>query len=454
MNYKYQFVLLQLFILVLLAASGCKKFLEEKPLDSLAIPTTLKDYQSLLDKYSSINEVDASSGEVSAAETYLSDADYNARDEVDRRMYTWQNSNIFISQNNDWSNVYGKNFTLNTVIEGLPKVEKTALNSMEWNSVMGQAHFIKARNLLQAAGIWCLAYDESTADTEPGLPVIDGTNFNLRSTRSTLRETYNDIINEFKLAAALLPNQEIHVMRPSKPAAFALLARTYLWMRKYEQAQLYADSCLKIKSSLLDYNSLTATASYPFPQFNTEVLYAAVFKSLTTIAAARAKIVPEVYSLYDPKDLRKTLYFKDNGNGTYAFKGSYDNSVTAFSGVAIDEVYLTRAECAARLNQTGLALSDLNALLVTRYAKGFYVPYTGLSGEVLVQIILKERRKQLLIRGLRWMDVKRLNKEGAGISLSRTVNNITYNLPANSRRFALPIPEEVITLSDIVQNTY
>jgi hypothetical protein len=50
-----------------------------------------------------------------------------------------------------------------------------------------------------------------------------------------------------------------------------------------------------------------------------------------------------------------------------------------------------------------------------------YIPITAGSSDEASQLILQERRKELLFRGLRWIDIKRLNKEGAGIVLKRKV---------------------------------
>jgi hypothetical protein len=56
------------------------------------------------------------------------------------------------------------------------------------------------------------------------------------------------------------------------------------------------------------------------------------------------------------------------------------------------------------------------------------------------------------MRGTRWTDIKRLNKEGAGISLKRNVNGNSYILPANNLRFALPLPDDIVSLSGMQQN--
>ncbi|HEY0177744.1 MAG TPA: RagB/SusD family nutrient uptake outer membrane protein, partial [Pedobacter sp.] len=69
-----------------------------------------------------------------------------------------------------------------------------------------------------------------------------------------------------------------------------------------------------------------------------------------------------------------------------------------------------------------------------------------------LRIVLQERRKELIMRGIRWMDIKRLNKEGANITLTRKLNGNVYTLPANDLRFALPIPDDVIAFSGMKQN--
>jgi starch-binding outer membrane protein, SusD/RagB family len=50
------------------------------------------------------------------------------------------------------------------------------------------------------------------------------------------------------------------------------------------------------------------------------------------------------------------------------------------------------------------------------------------------------------------MDIKRLNLEGAGITLKRILNGQVYLLPAGDNKFALPIPEYVIAISAMEQN--
>lgn len=122
------------------------------------------------------------------------------------------------------------------------------------------------------------------------------------------------------------------------------------------------------------------------------------------------------------------------------------------TSVTVDELYLIIAESQARNNKISESMSTLNALLITRWDKGTFVPFTANSQSQALEIILRERRKELLIRGLRWADIKRYNRSGANITLTRIVNGKIYQLPPNDLRYAIAIPEEIIKLSGIQQN--
>ncbi len=111
-----------------------------------------------------------------------------------------------------------------------------------------------------------------------------------------------------------------------------------------------------------------------------------------------------------------------------------------------------RAESAARMNDISTALMSLNTLMENRYKKNEFTPFEASSPQEALQLILKERRKELIFRGLRWMDIKRLNKEGAGISITRAVARNTYTLLPNDPYFALPLPDDIIKMTGMPQN--
>lgn len=320
---------------------------------------------------------------------------------------------------------------------------------------MGQALYYRARSFLHAAFVWLPAYDSIHAKTDLGLPLRLNSDFNVTSSRSSVQETYKRIIDDLVSAIPLLAISPPHKMRPSKAAAYALLARTYLAMRVYGRAGLYADSCLRLYDKLLDYNNSSMvglSSSYSFQRFNDEVLTVSGMRIPGLLYNNIAKIDSGLLQTYSNDDLRKVAFFKNNNDGTYGFKGSYERSTSYFTSVATDEVYLIRSECFARTGEIDAAMNDLNKLLSKRWKTGTFVPFLATNQNEALSLILKERRKELVMRGLRWTDIKRLNKEGANITLKRLVNNKVYLLPPNDARFALPIPDDVISLSGISQN--
>ena len=56
------------------------------------------------------------------------------------------------------------------------------------------------------------------------------------------------------------------------------------------------------------------------------------------------------------------------------FKGSYNGTLFAFTGLATDEIFLVRAECRARTGDINGAMDDLNRLLQQRWKTGTFVP--------------------------------------------------------------------------------
>ncbi|MXN91144.1 RagB/SusD family nutrient uptake outer membrane protein [Flavobacterium sp. Sd200] len=438
--------------------TSCKKYLDAKSDQSLVVISTVQDLQSLLDNDLTVNGMNPNADAASSDDYYVSYASFQSFSyEQFRNLYTWQPTNVFnpyTNVTNDWTQLYNTVYIANVVLDNLDKIVKTESNASAWDNVKGQAQFLRAYAFLKAASIWSLAYDDRTSESDLGIPLRLTSDFNIPSVRSTVAETYNQIVTDANAAVRLLPNTSVHSQRSCKPAAYALMAKAYLAMRQYNKAGLYADSCLKIYNTLVDFNTFNTASAYPITQFNKEVIYntynGGAGGQLTNIT--NAKIDTVLYRLYASNDLRKTLYFKVNADGSMAFRGSYYGTAQLFSGIATDEVYLIRAECHARATNISAAMGDLNTILIKRYKTGAFIPLTASDPSDALSKILLERQKELVMRGTRWMDIKRLNKEGYGISLKRILNGQTYILPANDLRFALALPDDIITLSGMQQN--
>jgi hypothetical protein len=446
-----------LFFLSLVAMFSCKKYLEAKPNKALVTPATLADLKALLDNNSALNLFQFPAlSEVASDDYWVSYANLSSRPDFFQKHYIWNDAASALPQN-DW--FYGPVFIANTVLDEWPGVIKSSGITVEANAIKGDALFRRGFSFYLFAQTYCKPYIPSENNSDPGIPLRLSSNFNTPSTRGTVRQTYDQIISDFKTASNLLPIASDYKTRPNKVAALAALARTYLVMEDYSNAGLYADSALQLNNTLMDYNSLNPGAPNPFVQFNAETIFFAWAYVTNLLSPSRANVDSTLYESYADDDLRKTIFFQNNGNGNHGFKGSYAGELggTYFTGLATDELYLIRAECYARNDKKDAAMTDLNALLAKRWKTGTFVPFTASNSEQALFQIIKERRKELIMRGVRWSDLRRLNQDPRfAKTLRRVITNggeiKTYTLPPNDLRYVLLIPAEVIALSGMQQN--
>jgi len=440
-----------IILITILLGSGCKKYLDKKPDKKLVTPSTLSDLQALMDNSNYMNIYAWGAGEASADDYYLTDKVWSAlSSETDRQAYIW-GTDILTGTTNNWSQIYRTIYLTNVVLDYINKVTLENNTEQDRNNVKGEALFFRSFDFFRLAVNFANAYDDKTAQNDLGIPLRLSSDFNIKSTRATVKETYDQIISDLLKAVPLLRPYSAHVLRPSKGAAYALLARVYLSMRNYDKAGIYADSSLQLNNKLVNYNDLNESDNYPIPAFNVETLFY-VTGGGGTLFNFRAKIDSNLYRRYTANDLRKSIFFNENADGTNAFYGNYSGKSNLFQGLATDEQYLIKAECLARANKITEAMDELNKLLITRWKTGTFVPYSAKDSEDALSMILQERRKELIMRDIRWQDIKRLNKEGTNITLKRILNGQEYELPPNSPRFALPIPTYVIEMTGMQQN--
>lgn len=435
---------------------GCKKYLDEKSNASLVVPSTLNDLQALLDNASLMNYQTPSYGEASSDDYFLEEDYYNSQSVLDQEKYTWSLTDYRFQ--NDWSFAYSSIYPTNICLERIDNIAASAAEQPLKNSIKGAALFYRAYYFQQLAIVFAKAWDPATSDTDPGIVLRVTSDINAPSVRASVKDTYQKIIADTKEAAELLPVTVVHPLRPSKAAAYGLLARTYLCMRMYDSAGKYANEALELNSSLLNYNDpaqVDLNSDQPFVPYNKEIVFyshmcgwSGYFNGVNDGVAVDTLL----YNSYPPDDLRKQAFYRPVGIH-YAFKGNYAEApYYTFSGLSTSEILLTRAEAYARKGSTENALADLNTLLINRYLAASFIPIiTSTSAEALA-IILSERRKELITRGIRWSDIKRFNKETPVWNLKRIISGQTFTLPANDQRFALPLPVDIIELSGISQN--
>lgn len=118
---------------------GCKKqdeWLNKKSNKSDIIPTTLADFQTILNNDRVMN---ASDGLVMVgSDNYvLQYATWQSLAEYLRDIYTWKGEISSLPAGTGWDSNYQRINNANVVLDGLATISKTTQNEREWNDLMG-----------------------------------------------------------------------------------------------------------------------------------------------------------------------------------------------------------------------------------------------------------------------------------------------------------------------------
>lgn len=446
---------------LLSASTSCTRFLDVKPDESLSTPTSIRELQALLDHERYIVQLYPTSGDIASDYFYLNNSDWASLGmDFDRNTYVWHEQGML---DTEWRTMFERILVFNVVLAEVDQAKLNEMSETDRSRIKGTAHFFRAWSYLQLAQLFAPHYQPGLNDDDWGLPLRTDPDINIPTRRNTLMETYNLIFDDLKKAVQYLPARLVTPTRPSQGTAYAALARANLIIGRWEQAYLYADSCLQMNRELMNYNEIDYDSNNPFPLFNTEVLlHTTILSSSAPFMPGKAKVDSTLFKSYEEHDIRKYAYYYQNQDGTYSFKGNYTgegNSVRGtllFAGIATDEVYIIKAEALARLGRSTEAIDTLNALMINRYQPGWQ-PYditTVGEGNVL-RLVLDERRKSLAFRaGIRWSDLRRLNiDERFSQTLVRSLDGETYTLPPNDARYTFLIPVHIIQLTGMTQNS-
>lgn len=314
-------------------------------------------------------------------------------------------------QNNLWSFAYKYIYQCNSLIEGLDK--STGVTPLVKNQILGEAKFIRA---------FCYFY---LINLFGDVPLILSTDYRINAvvSRSALNEVYQQIINDLLSSSSSLTAAYPSVgrVRPNKWTAKALLARVYLYLKDYPNAE-------NISSEIINSGtySLVANLNSVFLSTSNETIWqlSPVQPNFNTwdgnLFISNPGIIPpytlitSLLNIFEPADARKSSWIKPTLiNGvTYYYPFKYKIKTAAIVTESqvmfrLAEQYLIRAE--ARLNQNNIAgaKSDLN---VIRSRAGLPAN-TMVSIPAITEAIEKERQVELFAEwGHRWFDLKRSGK--------------------------------------------
>lgn len=442
-----------IFLCGLFVLQSCEEYLNLKPDAAIAIPETMEDVRGLLNDVSNLNVFASSLLENGTDDYYLDDNTLKNMNETFQGMYLWKKDYPALDLSGDWYNAYRAVMTVNVVLEALDRIK--AGDETEKRIMRGQALFIRALAHYCEAQVYT-EIGQVGSDLKPGIPIRLTSDYAVVSQRGTVSENTTAILKDLNEALEFLPETSESKVKPNKAAAYAFLSRIYLYFNQYDVAEKHADAALKLYRKVTDLNTLALESMSPFPINHDEIIYAVYGVTGNLLLQNNANVDRRLYGQYTENDLRKSAYFYDKGNGHIGFKGNYPGVFsTLFFGLTADELLLNTAECAARRGDLEKAAEKLNILLEHKWKSGSYIPISFSDKEQAIDLILKERRKELIFRGVRWSDIKRLNREkGREIVLQRKDDkgNVIAELPPNDRRYYYLIPDEVIRQTGMQQN--
>ncbi len=447
---------------LLLIISGCQwqeEWLDVKRNISDAMPSTPEDCQAILDNDLTMNRLYPMLGVICTDNLYIPKEVMSSISEYEQNCYTFASDIFGTFNHSDYFAQYLRIEYANIVLD---RLGKTGLSHPEYSNIRGQALFFRAYSHYCLAEVYGNVYDKASASTDLGIQLRLTADPNITTPRSSVSETYEQIISDLNEAAGLLPEKPAYLTRPSKTAAYALLAKTYLSIEDYTLAAEFAGKALGIQGTLLDFNSevIDPSSTYVFPDtrtgLNPEIIFYASNVGYSSLRPAIGVQFADstLYRSYVDDDLRKSLFFREDAEGRAQFAGVYTGNLYNFGGIAVNETLLILAECRARLGQWQEGMEALNQLLANRFKTGTFKPLEASGREDALNIILDERRKELPFTGIiRWQDLRRLNKEP---ERARKVSHISENglheLLPGDRKYVFPLTANEILLSGVPQN--
>lgn len=438
-----------------MGTTSCRKYVEVKQPNQREF-IYVADYQRLL------NNVGLFETSVSLPTLSADDIDLGTNASLERlltnelkNIYTWA-ADYYTSDQSDagWDQLYNQIYVCNQITANVmtsdgPDVQK--------RSAYAEAQVQRAAAYLSLVNLYARVYNASTAATDPGLPLLLKPDLFVPLNRASVKQVYDQIIQDITQALPLLPDVPSNNLHPGKAAGYGLLARTYLYMQRYNEAADNAAKALGLQSTLLDLNDYaTGGKKYPRRLDNPEVV---LNKKSIKAGNINLPLSTELLNKFTPDDLRYSLFTRNGSTFQPAFtgRGSYRDQLFAndgiLSGLSVPEMMLTAAEGLARGGKTSDAMTLVNNLRMKRFAPAAFVALTASSAADALRIVLDERRRELFGTGLRWFDQRRLSVEaGMAETETRVFAGVTYTLQPGDR-YVYPIPPKNIELNpELTQN--
>lgn len=475
-----------LIVSVLLFSTSCQDFTDIEPKNVIAANlalTNLNDYnQALFGAY-----------DVMQTNSYYG-SDYSMMPDIltDNLKVTSENRNFYFVQRlwsytstddpGMWSTLYAMLNRVNTVIGGVGQFE--AEDPAYHNRILAQALSLRAMIHFDLLRYYGINYQRNDATTQGGIVVATAVlSPEAQPVRNTVEETYNQIYADLNAAEALYANTgtvsinasagERHYMDLN--AMKALRARVSLYAQDWDDAIDYATDVIA---------EFPLASSTDFPTMWTDETFAA--ENILSVPYSNAEGGFDVTNIlwgpndpvnplasgeaqftysdvlvgsYTSTDVRFTSWVANAPAGksyTYIQTKYPNDDSSIFSDFKVfrtGEMYLILAEAYFRNGDNDNARTFLNTLREARDPDLTVGAGTPSAGQLDLFISL-ERRKELLVEGHRWFDIRRyrdipgvptalLNvlRDGSDDTLAASAGALSV---PNDRLFIFPIPQDEI----------
>jgi starch-binding outer membrane protein, SusD/RagB family len=374
---------------------------------------------------------------------------------------------------NLWGSAYAGINRINVVLEGL---ETSPVADALKNQYRGEARFLRALIYHNLITLYARPYTDGNG-SKPGVVIYTEAQISAgenKKERSTVGEVYNLILEDLNFAEANLPasygTQYLNVTRAHKNSAIALKTRVYLHMGKYPEvitegnkivsatAPFTAPSGVqhKLEASVTSVfgtgaQTLENILSFPFTSLDlpgTQNSLNSYYSPGSSTSCPTCSGTGE-YSLnlgangitadasWTSTDARRTNFVQLVGTKTYLRK--WNDNTNFVQGIRYAEVMLNLAEALARTTaMDARAIALLNAVRKRSDAATTLAPANQTES---INMILKERRIELLGEGFRGRDLLRL-------LLPIPSKGTVGTLAPTDAQYIWPIP-----LSELVVNT-
>lgn len=366
-----------------------------------------------------------------------------------------------------WTNLYSIIFTCNAAIEGLNN--SVNLSDQVRARLLGEAKFLRA---------FCFFY---LVNLYGDVPLVLSTDYKINSqlSRTAASAVYDQIVIDLREAVSLLSENYLKSdivtpytigseerIRPTKYAANAMLARTYLYRGDYinaeKEASIVINKSYYSLTQLIDvFKKNSQETIWSLQPVGTGVQANTGEGRLFILPSTGPNVAPNfvylsnnVINSFDSVDQRKSNWVGNviSANKTYYFPSKYKiGSVVSDSKeyimvLRLGELFLIRSEARARQNNLSGAISDLDSIRRRAGLPLIADINPRITQSELIQKILDERQVELFTEwGHRWFDLKRTGNLNAAM----TAKGVSWS----SNKSLLPIPQTEIDRGiNIIQN--